>query len=163
MIRLKILKFDILKVEVDAIVVAANSLGIMGGGVAGAIRRAAGGRVEEEARTKAPMPVAEAVLTSAGKTKFKGIIHAPTMERPGMKISQGNVYKATRASFLAADAHGFESLAIPGMGIGVGGVGTADAADLMMRAIREFNPRTLAEIVLVDLNQEMVDSWSASA
>ena len=163
MIRLKILKSDILQVEVDAIVVAANSLGIMGGGVAGAVRRAAGKRVEEEARAKAPIPVGEAVLTSGGETRFKGIIHAPTMERPGIKIPSENVYKATRASLLTADAHGFESLAIPGMGVGVGGVNAMDAAALMIQVIKESDPLALAEVVLADLNQEMVDSWSATA
>jgi O-acetyl-ADP-ribose deacetylase (regulator of RNase III) len=79
-----------------------------------------------------------------------------------MKISSENVYKATRASLLAADAHGFESLAIPGMRVGVGGVRTADAADLMFRAIREFSPDALAEIILVDLSPEMIDCWGAS-
>ena len=69
---------SILEAEADVIVNAANSHGIMGGGVAGVIKRAAGQDVEDQARAQAPIAVGQAVLTSAGKTKFKGIIHAPT-------------------------------------------------------------------------------------
>ena len=89
---------SILEVDAQAIVNAANSLGIMGGGVAGVIKRAAGAEVEEEAWKLAPIPVGSAALTSGGKTKFTGIIHAPTMPRPAMKIDPQNVAKATKAA-----------------------------------------------------------------
>jgi O-acetyl-ADP-ribose deacetylase (regulator of RNase III) len=64
---------------VEVIVNAANSLGFMGGGVAAVIKRAAGHVVEDEARRQGPTPVGSAVVTSAGATRFKAIIHAPTM------------------------------------------------------------------------------------
>jgi O-acetyl-ADP-ribose deacetylase (regulator of RNase III) len=98
-----VIQGSILEAEADVIVNAANSHGIMGGGVAGVIKRAAGQNVEDQARAQAPITVGQAVLTSGGKTKFKGIIHDPTMPEPGMRIPAQNVALATRAALTLAD------------------------------------------------------------
>jgi O-acetyl-ADP-ribose deacetylase (regulator of RNase III) len=150
---------SILEVEAQVIVNAANSLGIMGGGVAGVIRRAAGAEVEEEARRQAPIPVGSAVLTSGGKLKFRGIVHAPTMPSPATRIPPGNVALATKAALVLADAHGFESVAIPGMGTGVGGVAHASAALRMIGEIKAYSPQTLRSVILVDVDTAMVQAW----
>jgi len=146
---------------------AANSQGWMGGGVAGAIRRAAGGAVEEEAVAAAPIPVGSAVVTSGGKTRFLGIVHAPTMERPAMRIPVANVEAAMRAALEAAEAKGFASLAVPGLGTGVGGVAKPAAAAAMCRVLRTFPARRLKRVILVDLDPGMVaawrDAWAAAA
>ncbi len=152
---------SILDAETQVIVNAANSLGLMGGGVAGVIKRAAGAEVEREAVKDAPIRVGKAVLTSGGKTKFQGIIHAPTMPEPGMHIPAENVAFATKAALMLADEKGFESIAIPGMGTGVGGVAHADAARVMVEAMRSFSPRALKSVVLVDVDPEMVEAWQA--
>lgn len=156
---ISVIQGSILEAEVDVIVNAANSHGIMGGGVAGVIRRAAGQEVEDQIRAQAPIPVGQAVLTSGGKTKFKGIIHAPTMAEPGMRISARNVALATRAALLLADEKSFESIAIPGMGTGIGGVTTQDAAMKMVQEIRTFVPRTVRSVILVDVDPSMVAAW----
>ncbi len=150
---------SLLDVEAQVIVNAANGLGLMGGGVAGVIKRAAGADVELEAVTHAPIRVGKAVLTSGGKTKFKGIIHAPTMAEPGMRIPVQNVALATKAALTLADQKGFESIAVPGMGTGVGGVAHADAARAMVEAARAFSPGALKSVVLVDVDPEMVAAW----
>src|SRR5688572_17518615 len=93
---ISVIQGSILDTDAQVIVNAANSHGIMGGGVAGVIKRAAGQGVEDEARKQAPIPVGSAVLTSGGKTKFKGIIHAATMPEPAMRISAENVALATK-------------------------------------------------------------------
>lgn len=157
--RITVVHGSILEVEAEAIVNAANSLGIMGGGVAGVIKRAAGAAVEEEARRQAPIPVGRAVLTSGGRTKFRGIIHAPTMARPAMRIPVGNVGQATRAALALADERGFASVALPGMGTGVGGVAPAAAAAAMVEAIAAFDAASLRSVVLVDVDQAMVRAW----
>ncbi len=157
--EIEVIQGSILEVDARAIVNAANSRGIMGGGVAGAIRRAAGDEVDREARAQAPIPLGKAVVTSAGKTKFQAIIHAPTMPEPGMSIPSENVALATKAALQAADAQEFESIAIPGMGTGVGGVAPGDAARAMMNEIRAFSPKSLRRIVLVDIDPSMVDAW----
>ncbi len=157
--QITIVQGSILDADVQVIVNAANSLGLMGGGVAGVIKRAAGAEVEREAMKDAPIRVGKAVLTSGGKTKFQGIIHAPTMPEPGMRIQPQNVALATKAALRLADEKGFESIAIPGMGTGVGGVAYADAARVMVEAVRTFSPRTLGSVVLVDVDAAMVQAW----
>ena len=160
--KIDVLKGSILDVDVQVIVNAANSLGLMGGGVAGVIKRAAGEEVEREAVKDAPIRVGKATLTSGGNTKFRGIIHAPTMPEPGMHISVQNVALATRAALTLADEKGFESVAIPGMGTGVGGVAHVDAAKAMAETVRAFSPRTLKSVVLVDVDPEMVAAWKGA-
>src|ERR1700752_492457 len=149
-LQIRVVQGSILEVEVQAIVNAANSRGIMGGGVAGVIKRAAGPEGDEEARQQAPIPVGSAVLTSGGQTRYQAIIHAPTMPEPGMRIDPRNVALATQAALALADAFGFPSVAIPGMGTGVGGVAYADAAAMMIKEIRAFVPQALQSVVLVD-------------
>jgi len=159
MLQITVVQGSILEADAQVIVNAANSLGLMGGGVAGVIKRAAGAEVEREAVKDAPIRVGKAVLTSGGKTKFKGIIHAPTMPQPGMRIPAENVAFATEAALALADEQGFESVAIPGMGTGVGGVAHADAARAMVEAVRAFSPRALKAVILVDVDPAMVSAW----
>jgi O-acetyl-ADP-ribose deacetylase (regulator of RNase III) len=159
---IRILQQSILDADVEVIVNAANSLGQMAGGIAGVIKRAAGSEVEDEARRHAPIPVGHAVLTSGGKTRFKGIIHAPTMAQPGMRIPADHVGRAIRAALIEADRHAFTSMALPGMGTGVGGVPHADAAAQMIKEIKDHAPRTLRTVVLVDIDPAMVRAWNES-
>lgn len=157
--EVEIFQGSILEVEAEAIVNAANSQGWMGGGVAGVIKRVAGPEVENEAVAQAPIPIGSAVLTSGGRTKFKGIIHAPTMEQPAMRIPAENVSKATEAALKLADEKGFISIALPGMGTGVGGVSKDEAARRMVEAIKDTPTRRLKRVILVDIDQEMVEAW----
>lgn len=159
LLQITVVQGSILEADAQVIVNAANSLGIMGGGVAGVIKRAAGVEVEQEAVAQAPIAVGGAVLTAGGKTKFQGIIHAPTMPRLAMRIPAENVALATKAALTLADEKGFTSLAIPGMGTGVGGVAHAEAASRMVQEIKVFTPRTLRSVILVDVDPVMVSAW----
>ncbi len=152
---------SILEVSCQGIVNAANSHGVMGGGVAGVIRRTAGKVVEKEAIAQAPIPVGEAILTSGGETVFQGIIHAPTMPEPAMRIPVRNVELATAASLSLADAHQWESLAFPGLGTGVGGISHQEAAAAMMKEISSFTPNHLQIVVLIDVDIRMVKAWQS--
>lgn len=161
-LQITVVQGSILEADAQVIVNAANSQGFMGGGVAGVIKRAAGVGVEEEARKQAPIPVGTAVLTSGGKTKFAGIIHAPTMPAPAMRIPADNVAQATRAALALADKKRFESVALPGMGTGVGGVAHAEAASRMVNEIKAYQPKTLQSVMLVDVDVVMVEAWRNS-
>ncbi len=156
---IKVVKGSLLEVEADAIVNPANSKGLMGGGVAGVIKRFGGEEIEREAIENAPIPVGSAVLTTAGKLKFKGVIHAPTMEEPAMPSSEEKVRKATRAALELADRECFKVIALPGMGTGVGGVPKDVAAKAMVEEIRDFEPKCLEKVILVDIDDEMVEAW----
>ena len=90
---------------------------------------------------------------------FQGIIHAPTMAKPAMRIPADNVGKATRAALTMADEQGYSTLAIPGMGTGVGGVLPADAAARMIKEIKSFVPRLLTRVILIDVDPTMVKAW----
>lgn len=158
-LEISVVHGSLLEVDAQVIVNAANSYGLMGGGVAGVIRRAAGSQVEDEARRQAPIPVGQAVLTSGGRTKFQGIIHAPTMPEPAMRIPAENVAEATRASLTLADEKGFTSIAVPGMGTGVGRVLPNAAAGKMIEEIRQFTPTSLQTVILVDVDPAMVEAW----
>ena len=73
---IELTKGDITDLEVDAIVNAANSQLKLGGGVAGAIRRKGGPKIQEECDRIGYCPVGGAVITSAGNLKAKYVIHA---------------------------------------------------------------------------------------
>ncbi len=152
---------DLTKMEVDAIVNPANSEGEMGGGVAGAIKKAGGKAIEGEAMELAPIPIGKAVVTTSGKLKCQYVIHAPTMEVPVQRTSVEKIFKAVQAALQMAAELEIESLAIPGMGTGTGRVPVIDAAKAMIDAIREHQSTLehLKKLILVDQNQAMVDAW----
>ncbi len=157
--KIEVLKGSILEVDADAIVNPANSRGLMGGGVAGVIKRFGGEEIEKEATEKAPIPIGSAVLTTAGKLKFKGIIHSPTMEEPAMATTEEKVRKAVRAALELAEKECFKVIAFPGMGTGVGRLPKDVAARAMMEEIKNFKGKCLEKVILVDIDEEMVKEW----
>lgn len=159
--EIKAVSGDLTKIEADAVCNPANSLMLMGGGVAGAIKRTGGEEIEKEAIKHAPVAVGRAIATSAGRLKARWVIHAPTMERPAMPTTQEKIFKATCAALRCAEEIQATSLAIPGMGAGVGGVPPAQAASAMMKALKETLPhlKNLEKIILCDINREMVEAW----
>ncbi|MBI4508323.1 MAG: macro domain-containing protein [Deltaproteobacteria bacterium] len=157
--QVHVAKADITLMPVDAIVNPANSLGIMGGGVSAAIRRRGGEKIQQEAMACAPIAVGAAVVTTAGRLHTKAVIHAPTMDEPGLRIGVENVRRATRAALIAAAVHGFDTIAMSGLGTGVGGVDQDEAARAMvdeLRAHKQGKPNT---IYLVDIDEQMLFSF----
>ena len=152
---------DITTLKVDAIVNAANSLLIMGGGVAGAILRTGGNEIQQEANKKAPVPVGKAVATTAGKLKAKYVIHAPTMERPAMPTSKQNVKLATRGALECARQLGIASIAFPGMGTGIGGLNLEEAAEVMVAEIKRHveSGTPLKNIILVGFSINLTHAF----
>jgi O-acetyl-ADP-ribose deacetylase (regulator of RNase III) len=150
---------DLIQVKADAVVNPANSLGEMCGGLAAALRQAGGPEIEQEAMSLAPIPVGEAVFTSAGKLPFKGIVHAPTMEKPGQTTHVDKVRKATLAALLCADSYGVKVLAMPGLGTGVGGVSASAAADVMVETLRNYETASVRKVILIDTDSAMVAAF----
>ena len=128
---------DLLEEDTEAIVNPANSLMLMGGGVAGIIKRKGGEEIENEAKRYAPVPIGKAILTNAGKLKQKYVIHSPTVEYPASLTNYDNVYKATKAAIIEAFKNKIESLAFPAMGTGVGGLSYDLASKAMIKAIKD--------------------------
>ncbi len=159
MLKVEVKKGSISEVDVEAVVNPANSLGYMGGGVAGYLKRVGGKEIEEETIRKAPIPIGKPILTGAGKLPFKAIIHSPTMEEPAMRTDQERVRKAVRGALELADKEGFTSIAFPGMGTGVGGLSKSLCAKIMVEEVKNFKPKNLKKVVFVDIDEEMVLEW----
>lgn len=159
-INIRIEQGDITKLDVDAIVNPANSYGYMGGGVAKAIKLAGGKEIELEAIAQAPIALGSAIVTSGGMLKARYIIHAPTMEKPGTKIDIMNVKEATKAALEKADELGVKKIALPGMGTGIGSVPKDKAALAMLEVIINYNPISIEEIILIDMNADMIKAFN---
>ena len=132
--EIKIIKGDITEVEADAIVNAANNKLLMGGGVAGAIKRKGGQVIEDEAVKKGPIEIGEAVATKAGSLKAKYVIHAATM---GMdfKTDEIKIRNSCRSSLKVAAELGVKSIAFPALGCGTGGFSLLASAKIMAQEI----------------------------
>jgi O-acetyl-ADP-ribose deacetylase (regulator of RNase III) len=131
MAALEVVQADITQLDVDAITNAANTQLLHGGGVAGAIRRAAGPELERESRERAPIGLGDAVETTAGDLAARWVIHAATME-PGGPTSADTIERATRSTLSVAERLGCRSLALVAFGTGVGGFALDEAAQIMV-------------------------------
>lgn len=133
---------DITRIEADAIVNAANTQLWMGGGVAGAIRRAGGAVIEREAMAQGPIPVGQAVVTSAGMLPCRHVIHAATLE-PGRKSTDNNVRMATSSALKVCAERGIGRVVFPLLGSGTGGLSFMDSARAMLETILHHTSTTL--------------------
>jgi O-acetyl-ADP-ribose deacetylase (regulator of RNase III) len=133
--HIEVLDTDITTLAVDAIANAANTGLMHGGGVAGAIARAAGPALDEESRRKAPIGLGDAVETTAGELPSRWVIHAATMELGG-PTSAGIIRRATAATLWKAEELGARSLALVAFGTGVGGFPMEEAAAIEVEEVR---------------------------
>lgn len=134
--RVTIVQGDIAQAASEAIVNAANNELWMGSGVAGAIKRAGGAAIEREAIAQGPIAVGDSVLTTAGDLPALHVIHAAAMA-PGRPATMDTVRAATASALALAGKHQIDSLALPALGTGVGGLALADCADAMFEAVRD--------------------------
>lgn len=132
--EIKIIKADITELNVDAIVNAANNQLLMGGGVAGVIRKKGGREIEEEALKKGPIKIGEAVWTKAGRLPSKYVIHAATMAMD-FKTDEGKIRVSCANALKCADELKVQSIAFPALGCGVGGFPLVGAAKIMTQEI----------------------------
>jgi O-acetyl-ADP-ribose deacetylase (regulator of RNase III) len=152
--RIEVVKGDITKVDVEAIVNAANNELWMDSGVAGAIKSAGGEIVEQEAIAKGPIMPGEAVYTTAGKLPYKTVIHAAVMGRD-LRTSAKLIRQATIATLNVAEKLKLASLALPAFGTGVGGFPMKACAHIMTQAVNGYQPLAKhLELVLFCLFEE---------
>jgi O-acetyl-ADP-ribose deacetylase (regulator of RNase III) len=122
---------DITTLEVDAIVNAANNHLWMGAGVAGAIKRKGGAIIEKEAVAQGPVPVGEAVVTTAGALPAKYVIHAAGMGQ-NLHTDADKIRLSTENSLKRAAEKRMSSVAFPAIGTGVGGFSAKECARIMI-------------------------------
>lgn len=135
--EIEIVKGDIAEIEADALVNAANNHLWMGAGVAGALKRAGGQSIEDEAVEKGPIPVGDAVETTAGDLKAKYVIHAAVMGQ-NLHTDEPKIRNATRNSLTLADKLGLNSIAFPALGTGVGGFPLEKCAQVMLEEVMDY-------------------------
>ncbi len=128
---------DITEMECDALVNAANNRLWMGAGVAGAIKKKGGKVIEDEAMSVGPIPVGEAVATTAGALKAKYVIHAAGMGED-LSTDSEKIYNCTLNSLKRAGELGLQSIAFPAIGTGVGGFPLEEAARSMVSAVVDY-------------------------
>lgn len=138
---IELVQGDITRQQVDAIVNAANSQLAVGGGVDGAIHRAAGPTVHEETRTRYPLgcPTGDAVASRAGRLAAKFIFHAVgPIWRGGREGEPALLRSAYRRSLELAVQHQCRSVAIPAISTGVYSFPVDLAAENSLDETRSF-------------------------
>ncbi|MGH9395901.1 MAG: macro domain-containing protein [Terriglobia bacterium] len=138
-------KGDITEMAVDAIVNAANSDLVLGGGVAGAIRRKGGPTVEEDCERIGPIALGGAAVTTGGNLKAFYVVHAASM-RLGEKTSADALRSSVRTSLERAEEKAFKSIAFPAIGTGIAGFPMDECARIMLEeTIEHLKSRTSLE------------------
>jgi len=153
----------------DCMVSAANSFGLMDGGVDLAISRFFGWQLMDRVQQHiladylGEQPVGTSIIVETGHEKHPFLAHTPTMRVPMQITHTDNVYKAMFAMLLAVRRHNqssdrfIKSVACPGLGTGYGGVPYPEAARQMALAYKNFHrPPVILDWPLASLRQEQI-------
>ncbi|MHC4692545.1 MAG: macro domain-containing protein [Planctomycetota bacterium] len=129
---LELTEGDITEMQTDAIVNAANAQLVLGGGVAGAIRKKGGPEIQQECNKIGGTFVGGAVITTGGNLKAKYVIHAV-----GPRMGEGNedekLKNATLNSLKVADENNLKSIAFPAISTGIFGFPIQRCAEIMLK------------------------------
>ena len=160
--KVRIVEGDITKQEIDAIVNAANTSLLGGGGVDGAIHRAAGPELLEETRQMGGCPTGEARVSKGYNLPAKWVIHTVGPVWAGGHKNEDNLLaNCYRNSLTAAVARGAKTVAFPSISTGAYGFPLERATEIAMRETKRFleNNESLEKIVFVCFGERVLKTY----
>ncbi|MDH7911883.1 O-acetyl-ADP-ribose deacetylase [Winogradskyella sp. SYSU M77433] len=159
--KISLIKGDITKIKVDAVVNAANSSLLGGGGVDGAIHRAGGTMILEECRDirnrQGKCKTGEAVITTAGNLQAKKVIHTV-----GPVYNGGNRLEKEKQlladcyinSLKLAETNELKTIAFPNISTGIYRFPKSVAADIAIKSVLNYKRETIEEVIFVCFDDE---------
>jgi O-acetyl-ADP-ribose deacetylase (regulator of RNase III) len=160
--RVEIVEGDITKQEVDAIVNAANTSLLGGGGVDGAIHRAAGPELLEETRQIGGCPTGEARVSKGYRLPAKWVIHTVgPMWKGGHKNEESLLSSCYENSFKAAQDLGVKTMAFPSISTGAYGFPLERATEIALGVTKNFleTDKTLTKVCFVCFGEKALNTY----
>jgi O-acetyl-ADP-ribose deacetylase (regulator of RNase III) len=156
---------DITTLDVDAIVNAANEGLLPGGGVCGAIHRAAGPELARACVKVAPCPTGDARITPGFSLRSKYVIHSVgPVWRGGRRGEAEQLASAYRASLALARDYSLASIAFPAISTGIYGYPLRQATDIAVTTVRNelVNPGHLTRVLFACFDERVLETYRAA-
>jgi O-acetyl-ADP-ribose deacetylase (regulator of RNase III) len=157
--KVEIIRGDITKIQADAIVNAANEALLPGGGVSGAIHRAAGPELAEACKAVAPCPTGEARITPGFRLPAKWVIHTVGPTWQGGTQNESHLLESTyRSSLALAKQHRLRTVAFPSISTGIYGYPLEKAAPIALKVLLDEAPNFDA-LYLVAFDEKTYEAY----